>query len=162
MRPRVKWSLTTQIYVYWFNLRYLSAVSKRILNFSSRNCGISPLAVSFLLCLNQLSIRCSSIRCFDGLRWLVSIKAITWSYCCCHFSSCVILQTLVVTVLTLLRVYNLRILPCIFHSAVYHLQLMGTWVSYGVANVYLCSLDKLTHTPVLSRTGSISRSTLNC
>ena len=49
-----------------------------------------PLVHYLLLLLNQFSISCSSSLYLEGRRWFFSIKAIIWSYCACHLSSCVI------------------------------------------------------------------------
>ena len=50
----------------------------------------APAFIFFLDAFSQLSISCSTIRCFDGFRRLLSINSATSSYLRIHFSSCVI------------------------------------------------------------------------
>ena len=78
-------------YSYWFFLLYCSVISRTFLNFSTLSGFIFPALRAFLLAFTQLSISCSSIRCFDGFHLLVSINFTTSLYLAIHFSSCVII-----------------------------------------------------------------------
>ena len=67
-------------YWYWFTLLYFSHSTSSFSNASILSAFNLPALSSFLCCLSQFSILYSSSRCFDGLRWLVSIKSITSWY----------------------------------------------------------------------------------
>ena len=68
------------LYLYWFTLLYLSAISISFLNLSILSAGYPSFSIIFFVCLIQLSILCSSSRCLEGRLWCSSMKVITCSY----------------------------------------------------------------------------------
>ena len=64
-------------YSYWFFLLYYSVISRSFLNFSTLPAFIFPALRAFLFAFSQLMWSCSSSRCFEGFRLLVSIKPTT-------------------------------------------------------------------------------------
>ena len=99
-------------YWYWFTLLYCSINVSNSWNILILPGFILPAFSNFLLAFNQLSIPCSSIRCFDGFRLLVSINVFISLYLANHRSSCFIKLT--PSVLSKRYYRNLRFLfPCL-------------------------------------------------
>lgn len=69
---------------------YLSISANSSLNLSTLSGLKVPALSNFLCCFTQFNILCSSMRCFDGFRWLVLINSTTSSYLSSQRSSCVI------------------------------------------------------------------------
>ena len=77
-------------YWYWFTLLYCSINASKSSNILILSGFIFPAFINFLLAFNQLSISCSSIRCFNGFRLLVSINVFISLYLANQRSSCFI------------------------------------------------------------------------